>query len=153
MYKVPWWWSIWIETCRQTYKVPYKIKSVYLLVIKVIITKMHGTTHIKAKNDERNSNIAKMAKLRTMPWRHEGEEVHLHAIIISVLAGGATRYQLDGPGIDSRWGGEIFRARPDRPWSPPSLLYNGYQFPLPRVEQPGRGVNHSPPSSAEDKKQ
>jgi hypothetical protein len=39
----------------------------------------------------------------------------------------ATRYRLDGPGIDSRWGGEIFRIRPDRPWGPPSLLYNGYQ--------------------------
>ena len=26
--------------------------------------------------------------------------------------------------------GEIFRARPDRPWGPPSLLYNGYRvFP------------------------
>ena len=35
---------------------------------------------------------------------------------------------LDGPGIESRWGGEIFR--PDRPWGPPSLLYNGYRvFP------------------------
>jgi hypothetical protein len=29
--------------------VPYKIKSVHLLVIKVIITKMHGATHIKVK--------------------------------------------------------------------------------------------------------
>ena len=37
----------------------------------------------------------------------------------------ATRYGLDGPGIESRWG-EIFRIRPDRPWGPPSLLYNGY---------------------------
>jgi hypothetical protein len=37
MYKVPWWWSIWIKTCRQTYKVPYKIKSVHLLVMRVII--------------------------------------------------------------------------------------------------------------------
>jgi hypothetical protein len=27
--------------------VPYKIKSVHLLVIEVIITKMHGATHIK----------------------------------------------------------------------------------------------------------
>jgi hypothetical protein len=27
-------------------------------------------------------------------------------------------------------GGEIFRTRPDRPWGPPSLLYNGYKvFP------------------------
>jgi len=29
-----------------------------------------------------------------------------------------------GPGIESRWG-EIFCTRPDRPWGPPSLLYNG----------------------------
>jgi len=27
-------------------------------------------------------------------------------------------------------GGEIFRTHPDRPWRPPSLLYNGYRvFP------------------------
>jgi hypothetical protein len=24
-------------------------------------------------------------------------------------------------------GGEIFCTRPDRPWGPPSLLYNGYR--------------------------
>ena len=42
----------------------------------------------------------------------------------------ATGYGLDGPGIESRWGGEIFRTCPDRPWGPPSLLYNGYRvFP------------------------
>jgi hypothetical protein len=41
----------------------------------------------------------------------------------------ATRYGLDGPGIKCRWG-EIFRTCPDRPWGPPSLLYNGYRaFP------------------------
>jgi hypothetical protein len=41
----------------------------------------------------------------------------------------ATRYGLDRPGIESRWG-EIFRTCPDRPWCPPSLLYNGYRvFP------------------------
>ena len=37
----------------------------------------------------------------------------------------ATRYGLDGLGIESRCGGEIFRTRPDRPWGPPSLLYEG----------------------------
>ena len=32
--------------------------------------------------------------------------------------------------LESRWGGEIFSTRPDRPWGPPSLLYNGYRvFP------------------------
>jgi hypothetical protein len=25
-------------------------------------------------------------------------------------------------------GGGIFRTRPDRPWGPPSLLYNGYRL-------------------------
>jgi len=48
---------------------------------------------------------------------------------ISVV-GILTRYGLDGLGIESRWGGEIFRTRPDRLWGPPSLLYNGYRvFP------------------------
>jgi len=50
----------------------------------------------------------------------------------------ATGYGLDGPGIEYRWG----RDFPDRPWGPPSLLYNGYGvFPRGRVD---RG-----PSSAE----
>jgi hypothetical protein len=39
--------SIYLYHIPITYKVPYKIKSVHLLVIKVIITKMHGATHIK----------------------------------------------------------------------------------------------------------
>jgi hypothetical protein len=39
----------------------------------------------------------------------------------------ATRYGLDGPGIESRWG-EIFRTCPDRLLSPPSLLYKGYRL-------------------------
>ena len=42
----------------------------------------------------------------------------------------ATRYGLDGPGIESQWEGEIFHTRPDRSWGPPCLLYNGYRvFP------------------------
>jgi hypothetical protein len=36
----------------------------------------------------------------------------------------ATGYGLDVPGIESRWG-EVFHTRPDMPWGPPSLLYNG----------------------------
>ena len=48
-------------------------------------------------------------------------------------------------------GGEIFHTHPDQPWGPPSLLYNGYQVSFPGVKQPGRGVDHPPPSSAEVK--
>ena len=32
-------------------------------------------------------------------------------------------------------GGEIFRARPDRPWGPPSLLYNEYWVSSPGVKR------------------
>ena len=49
----------------------------------------------------------------------------------------ATRYGLEGPGIESRWG-EIFHTYPDRQWGPLSLLYNGYRvFP---GGKGGRGV-------------
>jgi hypothetical protein len=44
----------------------------------------------------------------------------------------ATCYGLDGSGIESRLGvgGGDFRTRPNRPWGPLSLLYNGYRvFP------------------------
>ena len=52
----------------------------------------------------------------------------------------ATRYGLDGPGIEFRLGVDIFRTCPDRPWGPPSLLYNGY----PGLKRPDRGVDHPP---------
>jgi hypothetical protein len=54
------------------------------------------------------------------------------------LVGIATGYGLDGLCIEFRWG-EIFRTCPDRPWSPPSLLYNGYRV-FPGVES-GRGLS------------
>jgi hypothetical protein len=60
----------------------------------------------------------------------------------------ATEYGLDGPGIESRRGRD-FPTCPDRPWGPPSLLYNGYRvFPGDR-KRPGRDADPSPPSSDE----
>ena len=48
-----------------------------------------------------------------------------------------THYGLDGPGIESRREGKTFRTRPDWPWGPPSLLYNGYgAFPRGKVAGP-----------------
>jgi len=44
--------------------------------------------------------------------------------------------------------GEIFHICPDRPWGPPSLLYNGYLVFLGGKERPGRDADPSPPSSA-----
>jgi len=61
------------------------------------------------------------------------------------LTGPGTRYGLEGPGIESQWRGEILRARPDRPWGPPSLLYKGYRVSFPEVKRPRRGVDHTHP--------
>ena len=74
------------------------------------------------------------------------------ALLISVCRDSSvvitTIYGLDGAGIESRWGGEIFSSRPDQPWGPPSLLYNGYRVFNGGKERPGRGVDHPPPHLA-----
>ena len=58
----------------------------------------------------------------------------------------ATRYGLDIPGIESRWGAARFFAPVHTgPWGPLSLLYNGYRS-FPGVKRPGPGVDHPPTS-------
>jgi hypothetical protein len=57
---------------------------------------------------------------------------------------GATRYGLDGPGIECRWGRDF--PNPSRP-----ALHNEY-WSMPGVKRPGRGVYHPPQSSALVKK-
>jgi hypothetical protein len=61
--------------------------------------------------------------------------------------GVTTDYGLDGPGIESRWG-EIILMCPDRPWGPPSLLYNGYRVFSEGNARLGRAADHSPPFNA-----
>jgi hypothetical protein len=61
----------------------------------------------------------------------------------------ASRYGLDRPVIESRWGGEIFRTCPDRPCGPAILLYNGYRVSLLGLKHPRRASGHRTPSSAE----
>ena len=56
------------------------------------------------------------------------------------VVGIATGYGLEGP--ENAGGGEIFRTCPDRPWGPPSLVYNGYRV-FPGVKS-GRGVTLTP---------
>jgi hypothetical protein len=41
-------------------------------------------------------------------------------------------------------GTEIFRTRPDRPWGPPSLLYNGCHVSFQSIKQPRRGFDPQP---------
>jgi hypothetical protein len=66
------------------------------------------------------------------------------------VVGIATRYELDGPGIESRWG-RWFSApvQTGRGAYPASCTMGTESFP--GVKRPGRGVDHPPPSSAEVK--
>jgi hypothetical protein len=60
----------------------------------------------------------------------------------------ATGYRLDGSGTNPG-GDEIFLNSPDRPWGPPTLLYNGYLVFFGGRMRPGCDADPSPPSSAE----
>jgi len=66
-------------------------------------------------------------------------------IFITAQCRGSTGWAVRGsnPG-----GGEIFRTCPDRPWGPPSLLYNGYWVFPGGKERPGSDADSSPLSSA-----
>ena len=61
----------------------------------------------------------------------------------------ATRYGLDGPGIESRWE-EIFRTRLGRPGAHSATcgMATGYFL---GVKRPGRGADHPPTSGVEVK--
>ena len=79
-----------------------------------------------------------------LSWAEDLRYVRLAGTITNQQNLITTCYGLDGPGIESRWG-EIFRTCPDRPWGPPSLLYNGYRVVPGGKERPGRDADPSPP--------
>ena len=66
------------------------------------------------------------------------------------VVGIATRYGLDGPRIESRWGARFFAPVQIGPGANPACCAMG-TGPFLGVKRPGRGVDHPPPSSAEVK--
>ena len=75
----------------------------------------------------------------SFPWKSKSrsniQDVTFCGVSRDSIVGITTRYGLDGPGIESRWG-VICRTRPDKPWGPHSLLYNGYWL-VPRGKAAG----------------
>jgi hypothetical protein len=65
----------------------------------------------------------------------------------------ATRYRLDGPGIESRWGGVRFSAPVQTGPGAHSASYTMVTWYLPGVKQPGRGVDQPPPLAPRIKKE
>ena len=60
----------------------------------------------------------------------------------------ATRYGLDGPGIESRWGARRLAPVQTGPGVHPASYTVGTRS-FPGVKRPGRGADHPPLSSAE----
>ena len=55
------------------------------------------------------------------PTLHPSKRVFWHSVMVrDISVGIGTRYELEVPRIESRWGGEIFRETIDRPWGPHS---------------------------------
>jgi len=61
------------------------------------------------------------------------------------VVGIATRYGLDGPGIESRWGARFFAPFQTGPDAHPASCAVGTGS-FPGVKRPGRGVDHPPPN-------
>ena len=69
-----------------------------------------------------------------------------------ISVGKATRYGLDGPAIESRWGGGLDFPYPSRPAQGPTQPLIQWVPGFFRVKKrPGRGVKHPHPSRAEIK--
>ena len=68
--------------------------------------------------------------------------------VVGIASGSGLDYPEIEPGGD-----EIFRTCPERPWGPPSLLYNGHRVFPGSKERLGRDADPSTPSSAVIKKE
>jgi hypothetical protein len=66
------------------------------------------------------------------------------------VVGIATRYGLQGPGIETRWGARFSTPVQTGPGAYPASCTMGTGS-FPGVKRPGRGVDHPPSSSAEVK--
>jgi hypothetical protein len=73
-------------------------------------------------------------------------KIHRYLITKVQIVGIATRYELDDPGIESRWVREIFRTRPDWPWVAHPASCTMGNGSLQGLKWPGRGADHPPPS-------
>ena len=87
-----------------------------------------------------------------------GQISHTFSIIIPIIhfvgrdssVGIATRYGLDGPGIESRWGARFSAPVQTGPGTHPAYSTKSTGS-FPGVKRPGRGVEQPPLSSAEVK--
>ena len=78
--------------------------------------------------------------------RHVLQEVSSYFVGRDSSVGIATRYGLDGPGIESRSGQDFFAPAQTGPGAHPASCTKGTGT-FPEVKRPGRGADPSLPSS------
>jgi hypothetical protein len=143
---------------RNRWEVQCKIKVNALLNIGLYYsalkmeTERSSETFVPAQQTTSHVNVGRVVVLcyciAKNEWTFGYKQSYISYMTALHVAGGpgssvgiATGYGLDGQGIESQCG-EIFRTCPDRPWDPPTLLYNGYRV-FPGVKS-SRGVTLTP---------
>jgi hypothetical protein len=135
------------------------------------LQKLHATQHSYIKHSQSRSRLIQLSLIAStfsfdhfsntsvflvLPLVHSVSDMtHLSRLFSHMWTGIPQSVQRLATGWTVRGsnpgGGEIFRTRPDRPWGPPSLLYNRYRVSFLGIKRPGRGVNYPPTSSIEVK--
>ena len=85
-------------------------------------------------------------KVQSLSRKHccSGKAVIMHSVWgRDSSVGIATRYGLDGPGIESRWGARFSASVQTGPGGHPASYTTGTGS-FPGVKRPGRGVDHPP---------
>ena len=88
---------------------------------------------------------------KEVPWTAEIPSVGTFSFLaITSVVGIATRYGLDGPGIECRWEARFSAPVQTDPGVHPASYTMGTGY-FPEVKRPGRGVDHPPPYGSEVK--
>ena len=113
-------------------------------IILHILNLLHQTSDFRGPDQQQYwkvwilNSLKKVMKVPKSRWNCKDTKVrHTMPQTINYILPQAHMYHNPG-------GGEIFHTCPDRPWGPPSLLYNGYQVFPGGKERPGRGMMLTP---------
>ena len=101
--------------------VALKIEAVQSAEPLVLIKSLHAALHVSYQS----MNLDRQFFIALLPQICRPIYIYIYIYMgRDSSVGIATRYGLDGPGIESRWGRDF------PPWGPPNVLYNGYRvFP------------------------
>ena len=107
-------------------------------IIAIVLSKIFKTSNVNSRN------------FKYVPPKMSNQQLYYQSNIYVGQVAQSVQRLVTGWTVrgSNPGGGEIFRTCPNRPWGPPSLLYNGYRVFSGGKERPGRDADPSPPSNA-----